>query len=262
MELESSDWRTALGNGAADPKIVAGHSLESITRERTYTEVLWLVVRGRFPEPEERAVFEACLTAIVDQGYRNTVATVARFAASAAAEPIPAIIAGIAGIGRHTGGAQVYVATYLDEIRNRVETGEDLDAVADDVVARHRATGAVPGYGSKLHRSLGYDPRARTLFAIAGEHDLPDRMGTEGYFAVGRALERVLGRTLVQNIDGAMGAVFNDLGFRPMDVAALEVPVMLPSIIGHTLEELRDGHPMRMLPDDLVRYVGPPGPGR
>lgn len=257
MEPAATDWKTALGNGSVDNKLVAGYTLDSITRERTYTEVMWLIMRGEFPDPEERAVFDACLTAIVDHGYRNTVATVARFAASAVGEPIPAIVAGISAIGRHTAGAQAFVVTYLAEIDRRVAEGEELDAVADDIVRRERERGAVPGFGTKLHREVGFDQRSRTLFSVADSHTLASRNGTIGYRAVGDALERALGRRLVENIDGAMGAVFHDLGFTPTQVAALEVVVMMPSILGHTLEELRDGHPMRLLPDELVRYVGP-----
>lgn len=43
---------------------------------------------------------------------------------------------------------------------------------------------------------------------------------------------------------------------RPDDVAALEVVVMLSSVMGHALEEIRSGKLMRNIAQGLVRYVG------
>jgi citrate synthase len=252
------EWTTGLGNGVAAPKIVAGVPLEDLTRNHTYAEVIWLIIRKRLPEPTELRLFEACLCAIVDQGYRNTVATVARFSVSASGEPIPAIAAGIASIGRHTAGAQTFVAEYLGELVEADQAGDDLERLAEELVRSHRVERrAVPGFGTKFHRELGHDPRSVTLFDIADGAGFADTAGRTAFAAVQRALEQVLGRPVVVNIDGAMGVVFYDLGFTPHDIAALEAVVMMPSIIGHTLEELREGTPMRLLPDEMVAYTGP-----
>jgi hypothetical protein len=58
------------------------------------------------------------------------------------------------------------------------------------------------------------------------------------------------------NVDGVMGAAFAELGYTPLEAFALAPFTMLPGIVAHAVEEIRDGSPLRIVPES--EYVGQP----
>ena len=246
-------WRTELGNGDPARKLVCGYPLEDLAGGVPFTDTLHLVLRRELPSPAESMLLNACLTSIVDHGFRNTIAVGARFIASANPDPIAATCAGLLGIGRHTAGAQSFVVRMLA----RDDPERAVADVAEEIVgAFQRAGERLPGFGTKLHTVTGYDARARRLREIFDGSALSERRPHALFHAVHRALEASLGRAIVINIDGEMGAVFASLGYSPREVQFLEIAAMLPSVIGHAAEEIRDGSPMRNVPRESTRYVG------
>ena len=60
------------------------------------------------------------------------------------------------------------------------------------------------------------------------------------------------------NLAGAIACLLAELGFRPLEMSGLAVMGYLPSLIAHTVEEITDGVPLRIIPDALgAEYVGP-----
>ena len=67
------------------------------------------------------------------------------------------------------------------------------------------------------------------------------------------------GKALPINIDGVLACVLTDLGFDANEMAGIAITAILPGIIAHVIEEIRDGVPLRIVPDALgSRYVGAP----
>ena len=115
--------------------------------------------------------------------------------------------------------------------------------------------GAVPGLGHPMHKQA--EPRAVTLRRIALERD--------GWRAQGRLLdaieaelERRKGRHIPINLAGALGALLADLGFHPLAIGGIGALGYGAALLAHIVEEIREGVPLRIIPDALgAHYAGP-----
>lgn len=116
--------------------------------------------------------------------------------------------------------------------------------------------GAVPGLGHPLHKEA--EPRAVAVRRLA--------LGREGWQAHGRlldAIERELGRRkgrpIPINLAGALGALLADLGFDPLAIGGIGALGYGMALLAHVVEEIREGVPLRIIPDALgAHYAGPP----
>jgi citrate synthase len=250
---EDLRWKTTLGNGDPAKKLVAGYALSELTGNVSYLDTVNLVLRGELPTPEHSALLNACMTSIIDHGFRNTIVVGARFLASANPDPIVATCAGLLGIGRYTAGAQSGVVRLLDG----ADLVSDFSSRARELVKGKLEAGErVLGFGTKLHREVGVDSRSRRLHEIIEASPYAQHPSHLLFHALHREMEEQLSRQIVINIDGEMGAAFSALGYSQMETELLEIVVMLPSVMGHVAEEIRTGSPMRNLPVPLTSYVG------
>jgi citrate synthase len=106
-----------------------------------------------------------------------------------------------------------------------------------------------------MHKRV--EPRAAALRAIARG------LGVWGerarlFDAIAREATRRFGRPLPANLVGVIAAVLLEIGFDPLEMVGLGVLSYLPALIAHTTEEIREGHPLRIIPEALgARYAGP-----
>jgi citrate synthase len=109
---------------------------------------------------------------------------------------------------------------------------------AKRVVAAIRAEKRrIPGLGHPTHK--GDDFRAVKLRKIAAECGLVgDKV--KMFEAIHAEFVRVTGRQgLCINVDGMLGALMSEMGFRPMQMAAVALLAVLPGIMAHVIEESR-----------------------
>jgi citrate synthase len=109
--------------------------------------------------------------------------------------------------------------------------------VARDVVRRARAEKRIiPGLGHPVHKEL--DPRTPALVAIATEEDCygPHLALFE---AIGRVHPEFLGRTLVLNGAGVVGAALADLGLPQELLRGFALLARAAGLLGQLAEELR-----------------------
>jgi citryl-CoA lyase len=253
-------WSTAISLGLPETKLVAGYPVVDLTGNVSYVETVYLVLRGELPDERTRNMLEACLTSVIDQGFRNTAALTARFAASANPNAISAIVAGLLAVGPVAIGVQRDVVALIDRgMQLRRTQNMTLEGAAEATIhgylAEHQP---VPGFGSPLHRTLGYDPRAERLRTLAEHFGFTADERYRFFSLVHAELERARGRPVTINIDGVMGAIFAALGFDEHATAALEVLVILPALIGHAVEEIRRAPHIRNVAPASVEYTGPP----
>jgi citrate synthase len=136
--------------------------------------------------------------------------------------------------------------------------GLSREAAAATAVAGYRSRREpVPGLGHPTHRG-GVEPRAEALRKVVkakggwGEHGLL-------FEAVHAALEANIGRTITINLAGMVGAVYCDLDFDPLMVEGISAVDYGWALIAHAVEEIRDGVPLRIIPDALgATYTCPP----
>ena len=115
--------------------------------------------------------------------------------------------------------------------------------------------GAVPGLGHPMHKQD--EPRAVTLRRLAIEKDGWRQHGRL-LDAIECELERRKGRPIPMNLAGALAGVLADLGFEPLEIGGIGALGYGMALLAHVVEEIREGVPLRIIPDALGgHYAGP-----
>ncbi len=261
----SDYWRTAISLASEGRILVRGYPIEEIIEELTSVEAHWLLLKGELPTRQQAEIFDVCLRSGMDQQFISSAAGATRFAASASRSPVSAVAAGMLATGVVTGSprpAMEMLYAVADRAREESLTPR---AVAVATVADYRARREViPGYGHPTHRG-GVEPRAESVRKVV--------RAKRGWAEHGRlleaihgALEETLGRTVTINLAGMLAAVYCDLDFDPLMAEGVSAIEYGWALVAHAVEEIRDGVPLRIIPDALgATYTGPPErhiPGR
>ncbi len=248
-------WQTRISQVAPGKIRVRGYPIEELTEHLTYIESAWLLIRGELPAPRQAALLELVMKSAMDQQFINSAVGAARFTASAFPEsPIPGIASGMLATGSVTGSPQE-CAEMLYTAAER--TGMSREQAARDTVAEWlRTKGRVPGFGHPIHKAG--EPRAQILRRLARG---AGGWGESGalFEAIGTALAEAKKHALPMNLAGAVAAVMVDLRWHPLEIGALGAVSYGMALIAHVVEEIREGVPLRIIPDALgAQYVGPP----
>lgn len=237
---------TRISRITKEVETVRGHALTDLIAGRSFAETAWLVLRGDFPTKDQAALFEAALVAAVDHGPAPASVVTTRMTVSTGNDLHVALASGILAQGTLHGGAIEGAARFLIAHAS----ASDMDAV---VRQEKEAGRRIPGFG---HRLLDVDHRAQALFARAESLGIP---GTYRETAVklSAAIKTTSSKPIPLNIDGAMAAVFLDLGFAPEHMRGLFAFARLPGLLAHAVEEKESGPGLRRLSDEEIEYIGP-----
>ncbi|MBI4246261.1 MAG: hypothetical protein HY614_03645 [Candidatus Rokubacteria bacterium] len=251
-------WTTKIGWAEAGTILVRGYRAEELIRALTFAEAVYLVIRGELPTRAQAQALDAVLRSGLDQAFISSAVPPARFAASAAPEaPAAAIAAGVIAFGSVTGSPRECAEMLARADRERAARGGSLGAAARRTVETYaREHRRIPGLGHPLHKQV--EPRAAALREIALELGVW-RARARLLDAIAREATRRLRHPLPLNLAGVIAAVLLEIGFDPLEMVGLGVLSYLPALIAHTTEEIREGHPLRIIPPELgARYAGPP----
>ncbi|MER3397602.1 MAG: citryl-CoA lyase [Chloroflexota bacterium] len=221
MSRERRPLRSDIAWSAPDRIVVRGYDLAGELLGRVNLgDMAFLGLMGRLPTPQESAVFNAMLVALVEHGLTPS-ALAARLTYLGAPEALQgAVAAGLLGLGNVFVGSLEGAARMLQEALEGIPTEADLRPIAARVVAGFAERKAlIPGIGHPIHKPV--DPRTPRLFAIAAE--------AEGRF----------GRSLPVNATGAVGALASELGIPWQVCRGLGVMARAVGLVGHILEEMR-----------------------
>ncbi|MBW2008194.1 MAG: citryl-CoA lyase [Deltaproteobacteria bacterium] len=215
---------------------VRGYPLADIIRKLTFTETVFLTIRGELPTKKQRRVMDAVLCGIVDHGLFAPTGLAVRVVASAAPESImPAVAAGMLTVGAVTVSPQDTAVIIEEALKMVKDEGLSKKEAARKIVEDHKAKGKrMPGLGHPLHPTG--DPRAIALKEVAVENGVWGEKG-ETYEEIHRAFIEMTGRELPINIDGMMGCVLSELGFLPKEMAGVAALSFMPGMIAHAVEE-------------------------
>ena len=239
--MTEEHWlRTGIGAADADSITLMGRDLASeLMGQVTFTELSFLLVRGRMPSPEETRLLDAVLVSLADHGLTPTVLA-ARLTHTGAPESIQgAIAAGLLGAGSVFLGVVEDTARFLEQALEAAgpdPSDEALRAAVEQAVDEAIAGGGrVPGLGHPIHKVQ--DPRTPRIYEIAQE------TGTLG--ANLRALRVVdevhrerTGRELPINGAGVAGAALSDLGFPAALLRGVALLARTAGLVGHLGEEM------------------------
>ncbi|MFQ5698505.1 MAG: citrate/2-methylcitrate synthase [Myxococcota bacterium] len=249
----SEYWTTRISRAERGRIHVRGYPIEELIEHLSYIEAAFLLLRGELPDERETALFDLVLRSGMDQQFINSAACAARYTASAFPDsPIPALASGLLASGSVTGSPQEPAEMLIEAVGWRLGDGAAASRALDTWLERR---GAVPGLGHPMHKQA--EPRAVTLRRLAIER--------EGWRAHGRLLdaieselERRKGRPIPINLAGALGAVLADLGFDPLAIGGIGALGYGMALLAHIVEEVREGVPLRIIPDALgAHYAGP-----
>ena len=250
----SDYWTTRISRAEGGRIRVRGYPVEELIEKLSYTQSAFLLLTGELPDERETALFDLALRSGMDQQFISAAAGAARFTASAFPDSaIPALASGMLATGSVTGSPQEPAEMLIEAVGWDLDVEQTSQRAVDTWLERR---GAVPGLGHPLHKSA--EPRAVTVRRLA--QDL-DGWGPHG--ALLDAIEAELAarkkRQIPINLAGALGALLADLNFDPLIIGGMGALSYGMSLLAHITEEIRDGVPLRIIPDALgAHYAGPP----
>ena len=201
-------------------------------------------------------MMDAMLMSLLDHGFVAASVLAARYAASGNPQLVPGTAAGLLTAGSNTISPQ-HSAEFLENALKMMRAdGLSLEETARRVVAKVRAEKRrIPGLGHPTHK--GDDFRATQLRRIAAENGfLGDKIRM--FEAIHAEFLRATGKQgICINVDGMLGAIMSEMGFRPMQMAAVALLAVLPGIMAHVIEEIEEGKPLRIVRDEDCDYLGP-----
>lgn len=243
MDEATAWWSTEIIDMRPGSIRVRGYAIEQLIGRVSFPQMVWLMLRGEMPSPDEALLLEAALVAAVDHGPQAPSIAIARMAVTCGL-PLNGAMASAVNVldDVHGGAGEQCMELYADIARRRDE-GAALDAAVEaglDAFVRARGK-VISGFGHRFHP---VDPRAPRLLALVEEARAKGVIS--GRFAeIGRAvetaLERRTGRLIPMNIDGATAVIHAELGFAPPLGRGLFVLSRSVGILAHAWEQSQQG---------------------
>lgn len=210
MTNDVSDWwRTRIIDMEPGRIELRGTPVQELIGNRSFAEMIWLMVMGEEIKGPRAALFEAALVAAVDHGPQAPSIAASRMAITCGIGLNNAMATGLNMLGDvHGGAGEQAVALY-----HHVERAgpEGLAGALDTWRAEHGPY--LPGFGHRFHKPT--DPRAPRLLQLVDE--CAETGSVPGAYAqIGRAIEAHLaeerGKPVPMNIDGATAVIYAELG--------------------------------------------------
>ena len=240
---------------------VRGYQIQDLIGQVSFPQMIWLMVRGDLPTPQQARLLEACLVAGVDHGPHAPSIAIARMAVTCGLPVNGAMASAINVLDDIHGGAGQQCMELYREIDAAAGKDGELLTVATAVIERHRNAGEkiVPGFGHRFHP---VDPRTAPLFALVAKAQAAGIVSGR-YAAIGHAVEAAISaikkRHIPMNIDGITAVIFCELGFEPELGRGLFALSRAVGILAHAWEQKQRGRRiMGPMPREIpYRYSGP-----
>jgi len=208
-------WSTAIADIAPGRIAFRGYPIEELIGAVSFPAMIWLMLRGELPSPEQEQLLQAALVASVDHGPHAPSIAISRMAVSCGLPLNGALASALNTLDDVHGGAGEQALDLYDDLLARHEAGAGIDeaaAAAIDAFIAKRGK-YLPGFGHRFHP---VDPRSGRLLALVdaavGKGGITGRYAAAAR-AVESCLERRKGRLIPMNIDGATAVIYGELGF-------------------------------------------------
>ncbi|TNJ47469.1 citryl-CoA lyase [Phaeobacter sp. B1627] len=237
MSDVSDWWRTSIIDMEPGRIELRGSPIQDLIGTVGFAEMIWLMVRGDRPTPDQAQLFEAALVSAVDHGPQAPSIAAARMAVTCGLPLNNAMASAVNMLGDVHGGAgqQAVELYYLV-----AESPADLPQSLDKWRAEHGKI--IPGFGHRFHKPT--DPRAPRLMELV--RDAAAKGAVSGRFAdIGEAIEAQItlekGQPVPMNIDGATAVIYAELGFAPPLARGLFCLSRSVGILAHAWEQQQQG---------------------
>jgi len=243
----SEFWRTSISRVRPNEILVRGYPVEELASQRSFGDVVYLLLTGELPSGQQGRLVEAILIACCEHSLASPSADAVRFVASSGVPLQTAVAAGISSIGDVHGGAIEPCARILAEA---VAAGRTAAEVLEDLKSQKRR---MPGFGHPVHTK---DPRTEALLRLAEHWGL---VGLHTKFAqsIEDETQGVLGRRLPMNVDGAIAGLMCDMRIDPALGKAFFIVGRAPGYVAHAHEQATVERPFKAAEIDEITYTGP-----
>jgi citrate synthase len=248
-------WKTAVSKVQPNKILLRGFPLDELMGRITFSQAIYLVLKGEMPSPQIGRLIDAIFVSSVDHGAGPPSVLAARTVASTGAELNAALAGGVLAISRFHGGAIEAAMQMFHKMAQRMdESNEDMTAAVTNELAEMKAAGRrASGYGHRVHTR---DPRTIRLFSLAEELGLAGR-----FVQIARRVEIKLqeqtGRPLPVNVDGAIAALLCDLEIPSAIGNAFFIIARTAGLVAQIHEEKTRMRPMRKIHPEDIEYDGP-----
>lgn len=238
-------FKTAITKIENGKESIRGLKFENLMREHTFTEVIYVILKGELPSEIHRKMFDAILVSVIDHGAGTASAMNARISASARNPVHASVAAGLLGLGERHGTVIEQAMRFFYANKGN----EDIGFILKEMKAKKEF---VMGYGHKIFKEA--DPRAQVLLSVAKE------LGLYGeYCAFAEQMVTELGAissgSLPLNADGAIGAILCDMGFDERIGNGIFVISRVPGLVAHIVEERTQDEGIRRMPENEIEYI-------
>ncbi len=239
-----------------------GFPIEQLIGRISFPQMIWLMLRGDLPTPDQAALMEAALVSAVDHGPQAPSIAIGRMAVTCGLPLNGAMASAINVLDDVHGGAGEQCMELYFDIARRIDAGagreQAVEAGLDAFMSEHGKI--VPGFGHRFHP---VDPRSPRLLELVDA--ARQRQVVSGRFAdIGRSVEALMerrkGRKIPMNIDGATAAIYSELGFSSALGRGLFILSRSVGILAHASEQSQQGGRIKgpMPPGIPYNYTGAP----
>ncbi len=238
-------FKTAITKIEDGKESIRGKKFSGLVREHTFTEVIYLILKGELPSEIHKKMFDAIFISVIDHGAGTASAMNARISASARNPMHASVAAGLLGLGERHG-------TVIEQAMNFFyanKGNEDIAFLLKEMKAKKEF---VMGYGHKIFKDK--DPRAQVLLSVAKELGL---YGEYCAFAeqMVAELESISSGSLPLNADGAIAAILCDMGFDEKIGNGIFVISRVPGLVAHIVEERTNDEGIKRMPESEIEYI-------
>lgn len=259
FRVNQHSLKTAISRVEKNKIVTRGYNQRDLIEKIRYSDMIFLLLKGRLPTIEEGKVFNHVLVSFCDHGATPPSTQTARLIASSGSPLNSAVAGALLSFGHnHAGAIEKTMELYQSKI-NSIYVTEDSDidnkqiaGLAIDIYKEYVLQGRkVPGFGHRYH---DVDPRADKLMEI-----VVNRGFIGPHIKLALALEDLIyqKKKIRLNVDGANAAILSDLGFTPDLGLGVFIIGRIPGIIAHIHEEKMDEEEFRRFCDlDDIIYEG------
>lgn len=254
-------WKTDIIDVHDGSIIYRGYPIEQLIGRVSFSQAIWLLVRGEIPTPEQARLLEAAMVASVNAGPMSPSCAIAAMAITCGVGLNNAVASGINALGDTHGGTGQQCMEVYQKIAEQMGDDGDVDAAVAAHLDGFFAGGGkfLPGFGHRFHDK---DPRAVRLLDLVEEAEQTGMV--DGKFRrIGSAVERALtarkSKPIPMNVDGAFAVVLAELGFEAPLARGVFVLARAVGLMAHAWETMQEGRRIKgPVPNDVMfTYTGP-----
>lgn len=241
------DFKTSISKITNEDVIIREQKLSSLMKEASFTDGIFLILKGTLPNEIESKLFSAMLLSIIDHGMGTTSALTSRFVASSGNTVNTAIGAGVLALGDLHGGAVENCMAQLLEFSKL--SSQDLNSELKNSLLGKKT---LFGFGHRHYKD--FDPRAKNLLDYCKTNNYTSTY-IDLVLSLEKQIEAIKGKKLVLNVDGLLSALLLTMGFKPIVGKGFFIIGRVPGIVAQVIEEKENERPLRRLSEDEIKYV-------